>query len=58
MKRMFEMLESENVIKSAERKIITAALELQEKTAEQVMTKIDDVYMLEINTLLGHTALR
>jgi CBS domain containing-hemolysin-like protein len=34
MKRMFEMLESENVIKSAERKIITAALELQEKTAE------------------------
>jgi metal transporter CNNM len=55
---MFEMLESENVIKSAERKIITAALELQEKTAEQVMTKIDDVYMLEINTLLGHKTLR
>jgi len=58
MKRMFEMLESENVIKSAERKIITAALELQEKTAEEVMTKIDDVYMLEINTLLGHKTLR
>jgi metal transporter CNNM len=58
MKRMFEMLESENVIKSAERKIITAALELQEKTAEQVMTKIDDVYMLEINTLLSHKTLR
>lgn len=55
---MFEMLESENVIKSAERKIITAALELQEKTAEQVMTKIEEVYMLEINTLLGHKALR
>jgi len=58
MKRMFEMLESENVIKSAERKIITAALELQEKTAEQVMTKIDEVYMLEINTLLDHKTLR
>lgn len=55
---MFEMLESENIIKSAERKIITAALELQEKTAEQVMTKIEDVYMLEINTLLGHKTLR
>jgi hypothetical protein len=34
MKRMFEMLEAEHVIKGSERKIIQAALELQEKTAE------------------------
>lgn len=54
MKRMFEMLEADNVIKSSERKIINAALELQEKTAFDVMTKIEDVYMLEINTKLDH----
>jgi metal transporter CNNM len=50
MKRMFEMLEVENVIKSSERKIIQAALDLQEKTAREVMTPIEDVYMLDINT--------
>ena len=52
------MLEIENVIKSSERKIIQAALDLQEKTAREVMTKIDDVYMLEINTYLDHRILR
>lgn len=52
------MLEVENVIKSSERKIIQAALELQEKTAIEVMTAIDDVYMLEINTPLDHRMLR
>lgn len=55
---MFEMLEVENVIKSSERKIIQAALELQEKTAKQVMTPIDEVYMLEINTQLDHKIMR
>ena len=58
MKRMFEMLEVENVIKSQERKIIQAALDLQEKTAFEVMTPIDEVYMLEINTHLDHRMLR
>ena len=38
---MFEMLELENVIKSSERKIIQAALDLQEKTAIEIMTSID-----------------
>jgi len=55
---MFEMLEVENVIKSSERKIIQAALELQEKTTFEVMTPIEDVYMLEINTPLDHKMLR
>jgi len=50
MKRMFEMLEVENVVKSSERKIIQAALDLQEKTAREVMTPIEEVYMLDINT--------
>lgn len=52
------MLEIENVIKSSERKIIQAALDLQEKTAKEVMTKIEDVYMLDINTHLDHKILR
>ena len=33
-------------------------MELQEKTAEQVMTPIDNVYMLDINTVLDHKMLR
>lgn len=55
---MFDMLEIENVIQGSEKKIIQAALELQEKTAKEVMTKIDDVYMLDINTHLDHKTLR
>ena len=58
MKRMFEMLEIENVIQGQEKKIISAALELAEKTAKEVMTKIEDVYMLDINTYLDHKTLR
>lgn len=58
MKRMFEMLEIENVIKSSERKIIQAALDLQEKTARDVMTRIEEVYMLDINTQLDQRILR
>jgi len=53
MKKMLSSLEDENVIKSNERKIIQAALDLQEKTTEEVMTPIEDVYMLDINTKLN-----
>ena len=35
-----------------ERKIMQAALDLEKKTAANIMTKIEDVYMLEINTKL------
>lgn len=58
MLRMFEMLEKENIIKSSERKIIQAALDLEKKTAAVVMTPIEDVYMLELNTHLDHRMLR
>lgn len=58
MKRMFEQLEVDNVIKSSERKIIQAALELQEKTAGEVMTPIEKVYMLDINTKFDQRSLR
>ena len=38
---MFEMLEVENIINTQEKRIVQAALSLQEKNAEQVMTSID-----------------
>lgn len=41
-----------------ERKIMQAALELEKKTAKDIMTKIKDVYMLEINKKLDQTTLR
>jgi len=58
MKNMFEQLEASNVIKANERKIIQGALDLQEKTARQIMTEIEKVYMLEINTKLSAEILR
>lgn len=41
-----------------ERKIMQAALDLEKKTAADIMTKIDDVYMLDINTKLDQKTLR
>lgn len=41
-----------------ERKIMQAALDLEKKTATDIMTKIEDVYMLDINTKLDQTTLR
>ena len=58
LNRMFVMLEQENIINSGERKIVQAALELQDKSANFVMTKMEDAYMLEINTKLDHNTLR
>ena len=55
---MFEMLEVENIINTQEKRIVQAALSLQEKNAEQVMTGIEHVYMLDINTELNHKTLR
>ena len=34
-----------------------AALELQNKTVEDIMTKIEEAYMLEINTVLSRELL-
>ena len=40
------------MIKENERKILSAALDFEDKKAEDIMTKIDDAYMLEINEKL------
>lgn len=45
------------VLHDNEANIITGALQLTNKTVEDVMTKIDDVYMLEINTVLDFETL-
>ena len=52
------MQESENVLKATERKILSAALELGRKTVEEVMTPFDEIYMLDINTVINRDLLK
>ena len=40
------------VLRRGERQIMQAALDLEKKTAKSIMTKIEDAFMLEINTKL------
>lgn len=54
MKRMFEMYEKEGRVKSSERKILSAALDLQHKTVADAMTPYDKVFMLDINSVINH----
>lgn len=58
MKRLFEMYEKEKLLDPAERKILSAALELQEKTAEMVMTPLEKTFMLDIDLVLDRELLR
>ena len=41
MKRLFELYEKEKLLDPSERRILTAALELHETTAAEVMTSLD-----------------
>ena len=50
MKKFFANQERMQILDAAERKILTAALELGRKRVEDVMTHFEEVYMLEINT--------
>lgn len=58
MKRLFEMYEKEALLDPSERKILSAALDLQEKTAASVMKPIEDAFMLDINLVIDKTLLR
>ena len=42
----------------SERKILSAALELQEKTAESVMTSLEDTFMLDMDLVIDRELLR
>lgn len=58
MTNFFAQLEEQGVFNQDERKIMQAALDLEKKTAADIMTKIEDVYMLDINTKLEQKTLR
>jgi len=52
MKKLFEMYEKDKLLDPDERKLMTAALEIQDKKAKTIMTSMNKIYMLEINTKL------
>jgi metal transporter CNNM len=52
MKKLFEMYENDKLLNPDERKLLTAALEIQDKKAKTIMTPMSKIYMLEINTHL------
>ena len=52
MKKLFEMYEKDQLLNPDERKLLIAALEIQEKEAKHIMTPISKIYMLDINTKL------
>ena len=54
----FKQLEEEGVFKKEERKIMQAALDLEHKSVKSVMTPIEKVYMLEINTKIDANSMR
>ena len=55
---IFKQLEEEGVFNKNERKIMQAALELEQKSVKSVMTPIDKVYMLEINTKIDQNSMK
>ena len=54
----FKQMEEEGVFKKEERKIMQAALDLEHKSVKSVMTPIEKVYMLEINTKIDANSMR
>lgn len=58
MKRLFEIYEKEKLLDPSERKILTAALELHEKTTAEVMTPLDRVFKLDIDLPVDKELLR
>jgi CBS domain containing-hemolysin-like protein len=49
MSKLFEMYERDNLLNPEERKLLTAALQLRDKMAQQVMTNLEEAYMLDIS---------
>ena len=57
MKKLFEMYEKDHLLNPEERKILSAALELRDKSAGEVMTPLDETFMLDINAKLSEELL-
>lgn len=58
MKRLFEIYEKEKLLDPQERKILTAALELHDKSTDKVMTPLDKVFKLDIDLPVDKELLR
>ncbi len=58
MKRLFEIYEKEKLLDPSERKILTAALELHDKTTAEVMTTLDKAFMLDIDVPVDKDMMR
>jgi metal transporter CNNM len=58
MKRLFELYEKEQLLDPQERKMLTAALELNEKKTFEVMTPLDQAFMLDIDSPVDKELLR
>ena len=52
------MQQSAGEISLDEKKILTATLELNRKTVKEVMTPIQEVFMLDINTVIDRQAMK
>nr|KAG5706696.1 hypothetical protein BaRGS_005766 [Batillaria attramentaria] len=57
LQELIRMTADQKVLENEEVKIIAGALQLANKTVEDVMTKIEDVYMLDIHTVLDFDTL-
>ena len=53
LQELIRMTADHKVLQSDEANIIAGALQLATKRVEDVMTKMDDVYMLDVNTVLN-----
>ena len=58
MKKLFAQYETESVLRPFERKMLSAALEIDKKTAEEIMTPLSQCFMLDINTHLDTDLIR
>ena len=58
MKQLFKIYEDQNLLESHERKILDGALDLRDKQIREVMTPLEKVYMLDIDTLLDKDLLK
>lgn len=58
MKNMFETYERDKLLDATERKILSAALEWQDKTAKEVMTPLEKCFTLNVEALLDKDLLK
>ena len=58
MKQLFKIYEEQNLLESHERKILDGALDLRDKQIREVMTPLEKVYMLDIDTTLDKDLLK